>query len=154
MSFETWLSTDDAAYWEKTYYEHVLNSTVGVDEWILHWIWNNIKIPTSKEFSIFSPNMLTNKTLMKVKIEISCFHQGKTRYLKMCCYNENEFYPYYEITNAPDTTNFRFESVGNPLIDTVNYRLWEELLLFKLLSEILLEHGGIDALAEGIRRGL
>jgi hypothetical protein len=44
--------------------------------------------------------------------------------------------------------------VGNPIIDSVNYRKWEEFLLYKMLSEILLEHGGLDAIATGIRKKL
>jgi hypothetical protein len=46
----------------------------------------------------------------------------------------------------------RFESMGNPFIDNVNYRNWEEYLLFKMIAEILIEKGGINAIAEGIRR--
>ena len=152
MSVEKWLITDDAAYWEKIYYDYILNASIDFEEWIFQWFWSNLKLPTSKEFSIFSPNIPVNKNLMKVRIELNCFHQGKTRYLNMSCFNENEFYPYFEYTQSPDTTNIRFESVGNPIVDSINYRLWEEFLFFKLLSEILIEHGGIAAVASGIRR--
>ncbi len=72
----------------------------------------------------------------------------------MNCWSGEELYPYFEYTQDPDHKNIRFESVGNPIIDSVNYRKWEEFLLYKMLSEILLEHGGLDAIATGIRKKL
>jgi hypothetical protein len=154
MNFEEHMNSGKAEYWEKAYFEFVCNGSVGIDEWILHWFWNNIKFPKSKEYSIFSPNIFINSTLLNVKIQLSSFHQGKNRYLKMSCLNNSDYYPFFEFNHSPDEMNNRFESVGNPMIDNINYRSWEEYLVYKLLTEILFENGGMDAIVEGIRRNL
>jgi len=154
MDLDNYMSSGKPEFWERAYYEFVLEGKAGIDDWIFLWFWHNIKIPESKEYSIFSPNAPINNSLLNIKIQLACFHQGKKRYLKMNCWSGEELYPYFEYTQDPDHKNIRFESVGNPIIDSVNYRKWEEFLLYKMLSEILLEHGGLDAIATGIRKKL
>jgi hypothetical protein len=152
MKLEDYISSDNSEIWEKAYFEIVKDGLVGIDEWIILWFWNNIRIPPSRDYSIFSPNVAIDKNLMNVHIRLACFHQNCSRYVRICCWSNEEFYPYFDITQEPDKLNMRFESQGNPIIDNINYRKWEEYLLFKMVAEILLEKGGIDAIVEGIRR--
>lgn len=152
MKLEAYILSDNPEIWEKAYYEFVKEGLVGIDEWILLWFWNNIKIAESRDYSIFSPNIAIDKNLLSVHIKLGCFHQNKSRFVRICCWSNEEIYPYFDITQEPDKMNMRFESMGNPFIDNVNYRNWEEYLLFKMIAEILIEKGGINAIAEGIRR--
>jgi len=138
--------------WEKAYLEFVREGLVGIDKWILLWFWNNIMIPESREYSIFSPNVAIDKNLLNVHIKLGCFHQNRSRFIRICFWTDEDIYPYFDVSQEPDQLNSRFESVGNPIIDSVNYRGWEEYLLYRMIAELLLEKGGIDAIVEGIRR--
>jgi hypothetical protein len=148
--YTEWLASDDQGLWEQAYLNYVAAGKVAVDEWILEWLKNRIKLPASKDYSLFSPNELINEALMGVKIKLIVFSKVKDRILRLEVYRSGDYHPYYEISHSPDALNSRFESIGNPIIDTPNYRCWEEYLFYKLFSEILFDEGGLDAIIEGV----
>jgi hypothetical protein len=150
--YKTYLESDDPSLWEQLYVEFVSRGRVSIDEWILDWMWERISLPESEDYSIFSPNKVIDANLMGVKVELSTLHQKKVRYVRLALSQHGSLHPDFEYFHQPNETNKRFESVGNPFIDTPNYRWWEEYLFFSLTSEILFQHGGLDAFVELLRK--
>lgn len=150
--YQSYIESNDPSLWEQIYMEFVSKGQVSIDEWILDWMWARIQLPESEDYSIFSPNKIMEANLMGVKVELSTLHQKKVRYVRLALSQHGSLHPDFECYHQPDEENKRFESVGNPTIDTPNYRWWEEFLFFKLTHEILFDQAGVDAFVELLRR--
>jgi hypothetical protein len=150
--YHKYLSSSKPELWEQAYLSYVAQGKVSIDEWVLDWLWYRIQMPDTKEYSIFTPQNIIYANLMGIQVGLIVYHQSKERFVELQLFKSGDFHPYFEFANKADAQNNRFESVGNPIIDTPNYRWWEEYLFFKLTSEILFEHKGLDAIIEGVRR--
>lgn len=150
--YKSLLESDDAASWEQAYLTYVTNGKVNIDEYVLDWIMARFQIPESEEYSIFTPHIIVDGALLNVRIKIETQYQGKSRFVQVLVWTRGELNPGFECLHEPDAANSRFESIGNPQIDTPNYRKWEEYLLVKLSHEVLFEKGGLDAIIEAIHR--
>src|SRR5690606_4950322 len=125
-NYQAWLASDDPALWEQTYLHYVTRGVVSIDEYVLDWLSHRVELPASKEYSIFSPNVLVDTALLNVRVKLGTQSQGKTRYVYMMVWTDGELHPGFEYLHEPDEENKRFESIGNPFIDGPNYRIWEE----------------------------
>ncbi len=146
------IQSDEPMHWEESYLSYVTSGQVGIDEWVLDWIANRFCFPESQEYSIFSPNVLIDNALLNVRFLVNTRHQGRNRYLYVAILQTGDLHPTFEYLTEPNPENQRFESVGNPLIDTPNYRIWEEYLACSLLAEALFEQKALDAFIEAIHR--
>ena len=150
--YKTYLESDDPSMWEQLYMQYVSRGQLSIDDWIMDWMWARMELPESKDYSIFSPHKVIDANLIGVKVELSTLHQKKVRYVRLALSQHGSLHPDFEYYHQPDELNKRFESVGNPFIDTPNYRWWEEYLFYGLTSEILFKYGGLDAFVELLRR--
>ncbi len=150
--YQECIDSNDPGLWEQLYMEFVTKGIVNIDQWILDWMWARTQLPESQDYSIFSPHKVIDAALVGVKVELMTMHQKKVRYVRLALSQSGSLHPDFEYVHQPDSLNQRFESVGNPFIDTPNYRWWEEYLFFKLSSEILFDHGGLDAFVELLRK--
>lgn len=151
-NYKVWLSTEDSALWEHAYLDYVTHGIVSIDEYVIDWIGERIKIPESQDYSIFAANVILDAVLLNIQVQIGTQYQGRNRFVYMMLWTSGSLHPSFEYIHEPDEANSRFESIGNPSIDTHNYRIWEEYLFMKLSSEILFEKGGLDAIIEAIHR--
>lgn len=150
---EQMMSSKDPASWEQAYLDLVESGKVGIDEWILSWLWHRVEWP-GKDYSIFRGADFIVTSILRVNIVIRAGFKQKIRHAEVIIYTSNREQPDFYEFNAVGDDEWRFPSIGNPYLDEINYRWWEQYLLCKLIAEILIEKKGLDMLIESVRRNM
>lgn len=149
----TYMSSDAASDWETAYWQLVDTGKASVDEWLLAFLWHRIQWP-SEEYSIFRNSEMIKTTLFQMQIVFEADFNEKIRFVRVFLFAGHPEIPEFENIQKVSDEEWRFPSIGNPVIDKENYRWWEKYLFCKLCAQVLLEQKVLDSIIEIFRRHL
>lgn len=154
MKLDERLQSNDALAWEQLLRTEVRTGKMNLDDWLRAWLWYRLRW-TSEWHSLFrSEPPLMEATLLGLKVVVQGGNVNKRRLLRLMVFDENPYHPDIELEAILGEHEWRFSSIGNPYLDDENYKVWEQLVLCKLMYELLETQKGFDLLMERLQRRL